>query len=263
MVTRQFLPSDKFLKDGPLDVSSYVLLSQEQALRRRLDVAANNLANMNTVGFKREAPVFREFVKQGETTVTPDAKKTSFVLDYGAVHDASSGGFQITENPLDVMIEGPGYLSVEAPGGGTAYTRAGYIKVAQSGELVTAGGQKILGEGGQPITVPPESAGRLSISPDGSVVGPDGPLGRIAVTVFDEKNMDPRGDGMFNGKEGRELTAAETSLKTGGVEGSNVNAITETTDMVEILRAYQTSMNLNESMSDLRKKAIDRLGRVG
>jgi flagellar basal-body rod protein FlgF len=239
------------------------LLSQEQALRRRLDVAANNLANMNTVGFKREKPVFREYVEQGETTVTPDAKKTSYVLDYGAVHDATAGAFQLTDNPLDVMIEGPGYLSVEAPGGGTAYTRAGYIKVLESGELATAGGQKLLGEGGKPISVPTESAGRLSITGDGTVMGPDGPLGRLTVTVFNEANLDPRGDGMMNGREGRELSAAETRLKSGGVEGSNVNAIVETTDMVEILRAYQTSMNLNESMSDLRKKAIDRLGRVG
>jgi flagellar basal-body rod protein FlgF len=246
-----------------VDISSYVLLSQEQALRRRLDVAANNLANMNTVGFKREKPVFREYVEQGETTVTPDAKKTSYVLDYGAVHDATAGAFQLTDNPLDVMIEGPGYLSVEAPGGGTAYTRAGYIKVLESGELATAGGQKLLGEGGKPISVPPESAGRLSITGDGTVMGPDGPLGRLTVTVFNEANLDPRGDGMMNGREGRELSAAETRLKSGGVEGSNVNAIVETTDMVEILRAYQTSMNLNESMSDLRKKAIDRLGRVG
>src|SRR6476620_9229479 len=117
---------------------------------------------MNTVGFKREAPVFREYVEKTDSAVEP-AKKTSFVLDYGAVHDASAGAFQVTDNPLDVMIDGPGYLSVEAPGGGTAYTRAGYIKVLESGELATAGGQKILGEGGKPIIAPPESAGRLSI----------------------------------------------------------------------------------------------------
>jgi flagellar basal-body rod protein FlgF len=245
-----------------VDVSSYVLLSQEQALRRRLDVAANNLANMNTVGFKRERPVFREYVEQGDTAVTPEAKKTSFVLDYGAVHDASSGAFQPTENPLDVMIDGPGYLSVEAPGGGTAYTRAGYVKVLESGELATAGGQKILGEGGKPISVPADAAGRVTIGGDGTVMGPEGPLGRITVTVFDEATMDPRGDGLLNGANGRTLTAAETSLKSGGVEGSNVNAITETTDMVEILRAYQTSQNLNQSMSELRKSAIDRLGRI-
>lgn len=244
-----------------MDVSSYVLLSQEQALRRRLDVAANNLANMNTVGFKREQPVFREYVEQGESAIAP-AKKTSYVLDYGAVHDASSGAFQPTDNPLDVMIEGPGYLSVEAPGGGVAYTRAGYIKVLESGELATAGGQRVLGEGGRPIRVPAESAGRLSIGGDGTVMGPDGPLGRITVTVFDEASVDPRGDGLMNAANGRELPAAETKLKSGGVEGSNVNAIVETTDMVEILRAYQTSMRMADSMNDLRKRAIDRLSRV-
>lgn len=244
-----------------MDISSYVLLSQEQALRRRLDVAANNLANMNTSGFKREQPVFREYVEQGDTSIEP-AKKTSYVLDYGSVHDTAAGAFQPTENPLDVMIEGPGYLSVEAPGGGTAYTRAGYIKMLQSGELATSGGQRILGEGGRPITVPPENAGRLSISGDGTVMGPDGPLGRLTVTVFDEAGVDPRGDGLMNAANGRELTAAETKLRTGGVEGSNVNAIVETTDMVEILRAYQTSKNLNDGLADLRKRAIDRLGRV-
>lgn len=244
-----------------MDISSYVLLSQEQALRRRLDVTANNLANMNTVGFKREQPVFREYVEKTDSTVKP-AKQTSFVLDYGAVHDISAGAFQVTGNPLDVMIDGPGYLAVEAPDGGTAYTRAGFVKVLETGELATSGGQRLLGEGGKPITVSPEDAGKLSIGADGTVSGANGPIGRLTVTVFDEANMDPRGDGMFNGTGGRELTAAETSLKSGGVEGSNVNAITETTDMIEILRAYQTSQHISDSMSDMRKQAIDKLGRV-
>ncbi len=244
-----------------MDVSSYVLISQEQALRRRLDVTANNLANMNTVGFKREQPVFREYVEDTDSAIPP-AKKTSYVLDYGAVHDASQGTFQPTDNPLDVMIEGQGYLSVEAPDGGTAYTRAGFIKVLQTGELATAGGQRLLGEGGKPITVPTEDAGRITIGQDGTVNGPNGPLGRLTVTVFDEATVDPRGDGLMTGANGRELSAGETRLRSGGVEGSNVNAITETTDMVEILRAYQNSARLSDSLTDLRKKAIDRLGRI-
>ncbi|WP_431469883.1 flagellar hook basal-body protein [Sphingosinithalassobacter sp. LHW66-3] len=245
-----------------MDISSYVLLSHEQALRRRLDIAANNLANMNTVGFRREEPVFREYIQDGESVVDA-ARKTSFVLDYGAVHDTAPGGFQATGNPLDVMIEGPGYLAVEAPDGGTAYTRAGFVKVLESGELATAGGQRLLGEGGQPIAVPPEQAASLTIAPDGTVMGTDGPLGRIAVTMFDnEAGVTPRGDGLFDGADGRELEAGETRLRSGGVEGSNVNAIVETTDMIEILRAYQTSQRMNESMTEMRKRAIEKLGRV-
>ncbi|MFT3976482.1 MAG: flagellar hook-basal body complex protein [Sphingomonas bacterium] len=245
-----------------MDIASYVLLSQEQALRRRMDVAANNLANMSTVGFRRERPVFREYVEQTESAVQP-ARQTSFVLDYGAVHDAAPGAFQQTGNPLDVMIEGDGYLSVQAGDGTVAYTRAGFIKVLENGELAATGGQRILGEGGKPIVVPPEEVARLSIAPDGTVSGANGPIGRLAVTVFDEANVDPRGDGLMNATGGRELAAAETRLRSGGVEGSNVNAITETTDMIAILRAYQTSQNISQSMSDMRKQAIDRLGRVG
>jgi len=247
-----------------MDISSYVLLSQEQALRRRLDVAANNMANMNTAGFKREQPLFHEYVEKSDTGVpATGAKNTSYVLDYGAVHDASAGAFQPTGNPLDLMIDGPGYFAVEAPGGGTAYTRAGYIKVAQDGSLVTAGGQRILGEGGKPISVQPDDMATLADGADGTVSSKTGPLGRIAVTVFDnESSVDPRGDGMFTGQGGRELAAGLTRLRSGGIEGSNVNPLQETTDMVEILRAYQNSQRMSESMSDMRKKAIEQLGKA-
>ncbi|MBR0550925.1 flagellar hook basal-body protein [Stakelama marina] len=247
-----------------MDISSYVLLSQEQALKRRLDIVANNMANVSTVGFKREQPVFHEYVEKADKALVDDAKDTSFVLDYRAIHDMAPGAFQPTGNPLDVMIEGPGYLGVELPdGAGTAYTRAGFVKVLESGDLATAGGQRLLDEAGQPINVPPEQAGRISIAGDGTVMGTDGPLGRLAVTVFDdETNLAPRGDGLYAGAQGRVLPAEETKLRSGGVEGSNVQPILETTSMIEILRSYQNSVRMSESLNDMRKRALDRLGRV-
>ncbi|EIZ78736.1 flagellar basal-body rod protein FlgF [Novosphingobium sp. Rr 2-17] len=245
-----------------MDISSYVLLSHEQALRRRLDVTANNMANTSTVGFKREQPVFHEFVEQSGDPSVPSATTTSYVLDYGAIHDTSMGAFQATGNPLDVMIDGPGYLQVEAPGGGTAYTRAGFVKVLPSGDLAAAGGQRLLDATGKPINIPPDQLATLSIASDGSVSGAQGVLGRIALTVFaDEAGVTPRGDGLMAGSGGRILSAAETKLTTGGVEGSNVQPIVETTAMVEILRSYQSSQRLSQAMDDLRKNAIDRLGR--
>lgn len=186
------------------------------------------------------------------------------MLDYGTMHDTVAGGFQSTSNPLDVMIDGPGYLSVEAPGGGTAYTRAGFVKVNQDGELTTPAGLRILGEGGAPITVPQDQIGQVSIGADGTVSGIDGALGRIAVTVFDdERGVSPRGDGLMTATGGRELTAAETKFRTGGIEGSNVEPIVETTSMVEILRAYQSSMKMSQDLDDMRKRAIDRLSKMG
>lgn len=245
-----------------MDVSSFVLLSHEQALRRRLDVAANNMANSSTAGFKREQPLFHAYVDESIDAPIEAAKTTAYVLDYGTVHDTAAGAFQSTSNPLDVMIEGPGYLWVELADGGTAYTRSGHLKVASTGDLVTATGQRLLGEGGVPINVPLDQVGRLTIAADGSVMSGQTALGRLTVTAFDdESGVVQRGDGMMTADAGRVLGAAETKFRSGGVEGSNVQPIAETTAMVEILRAYQSSQGLIQSLNDMRLRAIDRLGK--
>jgi flagellar basal-body rod protein FlgF len=252
------------LREQAVDISAYVLLSHEQALRRQLDTVANNMANVGTIGFRREQPVFQEMLKRSDSTLTRDARQAHFVLDFGAVHDTTQGAFQATGNALDLAIQGPGYLAVALPDGGTAYTRAGNLKILEGGVIATANGIPVRGEGGQPITVPPEAMGRVSIAADGTVAGPEGPLGRIAVTVFeDEGRVDPRGDGLMEATNGRELAAAETKLRTGGLEGSNVQPIIETTHMIEIMRAYQTSQRMVDGISDMRKRAIERLGRAG
>src|SRR5262245_20560073 len=111
-----------------MDSNTSILLSGEMALRRQLDVTANNIANMDTVGFKREAPVFRTFVEKVEDSPVPakDARKVSFVLDYGTVHDLTAGGYKPTGNPLDFMINGAGYFGVRTADGTVAYTRNGH-----------------------------------------------------------------------------------------------------------------------------------------
>lgn len=247
-----------------MDLSSTVLLSHEQALRRKLDVVANNMANVSTIGFKREQPVFHDMVERSEGEVAAEAVPVSFVLDYGAMHDTSAGAFQETGHPLDIMVEGAGYLAVTLPDGGTAYTRAGNLKILDNGQLASAGGEPVHGEGGGSIVVPPDALGRIRIAPDGTVEGPQGPLGRISVTRFeDETTVDPRGDGLYDGSGGRVLGASETSLRSGGLEASNVQPIFETTQMVEILRAYQASQKMVDSLSEMRRQAIGRLGRLG
>lgn len=244
-----------------MDVSSFVLLSHEQALRRQLDITANNMANTDTVGYKREGAVFHEYVENAEEAPLADARKTSFVLDYGTVHDTSQGAFQATGNPLDVMIEGPGYLNVENPAGGVAYTRAGFIKVLENGDLAISGGQRLLDANGQPINVHAEEIDKVTITADGAVMGEQGELGRIAVTSFADENMlEVRGDGLLTGTGG---TPAGARLRTGGVEASNVEPIVETTHMVEILRSYQTSQRMSSDLAEMRRRAIDRLSRIG
>lgn len=245
-----------------MDIAAYVLLSHEQALRRRLDVTANNMANSSTVGFKREQPLFHDQVRQSGRDMSAPGGETAYVLDFGALHDTRAGTFQATGNPLDVMVEGEGHLTVELPGGGTGYTRAGHLKLSDAGELVTSAGARVLGEGGQPIQVPPDQQAGLSIGPDGSVNGPAGPLGRLTITRFaDEATLSPRGDGLLEGEGGVALPADQVRLKTGGLEASNVEPLVETTRMVEVLRAYQSSQRMIDGLDDMRKRAIEKLGR--
>lgn len=247
-----------------MDVSSFVLLSHEQALRRQLDVAANNMANVSTAGYKREQAVFHEYVENAQDAPVQDARKTSYVLDYGAVHDIVQGAFQSTGNPLDVMIDGPGYLNVEMPDGSTGYTRAGFVKVLESGELATSGGQRLLDENGRPIAIPVEQLGQVTITGDGTVMAGQDPVGRLAVTGFADENMlEARGDGVLTGNGGTVMTAAQTRLRTGGVEASNVEPISETTRMVEVLRSYQVSQRLSSDLADMRRSAIGRLSKLG
>ncbi|HYZ48204.1 MAG TPA: flagellar basal body rod C-terminal domain-containing protein, partial [Sphingomonas sp.] len=105
---------------------------------------------------------------------------------------------------------------------------------------------------------------QLRIAEDGTVSGLQGPLGRLAITIFDsEAAVSPRGDGMMTGQGGRPPTPGETRLRSGGLEGSNVQPIAETTAMVEILRSYQTSQQLSASLDDMRKRAIEQLSRAG
>lgn len=250
-----------------MDIPSYVLLSHEQALQRRLDVASNNMANSSTVGFRAERPVFHEYVERMQTKpgndLPPETRATSFVQDYRATHDARQGAFQATGNPLDVMIDGPGWLAVTAPDGTTAYTRAGFLHVGDTGELVTASGATVQDEAGQPIAVPPDALTTLAVGADGTVSARTGALGRIGITAFDdESRLFPRGDGLMDGSGGRVLPAAETRLRTGGVEQSNVNPIAQTTELIDILRSYQSSMSMTSALNDMRKDAINRLGRI-
>ena len=204
--------------------------------------------------------MFHEVLKRSDSG-EPAARSISFVLDHGAVHDLAEGAFTPTGNPLDIAVEGAGYLSVLTADGTTAFTRAGSLQVLADGRLGTGGGLAVLGDNGQPISVPEEAQGRLRIARDGTVEGPGGMLGRIAVTRFDnEAVLSPRGDGLVTGDGGTPLTANETRLRSGGLEASNVQPVTETTAMIEILRAYQSSQRMGEALNDLRKSAIQRLG---
>src|SRR5258708_4928268 len=141
--------------------ASLVLLSDQQALQRAIDVVANNVANASTTGFKREGIAFDTLLSQSTS-----GQPVSFVVDRSTYRDASTGPIQATGNQLDLAIEGPGYFQVRGlDGASTNYTRGGAFQVNNEGQIVTLSGQPVLSDGGQPITLP-DTVTQINISGD-------------------------------------------------------------------------------------------------
>src|SRR6476619_3637607 len=128
-------------------------LSRQVALGRELDVVANNIANLNTTGFKSDGAVLEEFISPTASVdnfMSAD-RRVSFVHDRATWIDLSQGTLERTGNSLDVAIDGRGFLAVQTPGG-ERYTRNGGLQINNNGELVTSEGYQVLGESG-PITI--------------------------------------------------------------------------------------------------------------
>jgi flagellar basal-body rod protein FlgF len=238
-----------------MDNTTYVSLSHQSALRRKLDGVANNLANMNTHGYKAEQVMFREYLM-------PAGKETvSFGFDRGSFTDRRAGALEGTSNSLDVAIEGDAFLGVETPDG-VRYTRDGRLKINDQGALVTSGGYPVLGPGGEPIAIP-EGATSIVIAQDGTVSANDVQAGTIGLSSFQQPNQLIRGaDGLYRTDE-QPQPPAGARLRQGMVEASNVEPLREMVTMIDVTRQYQAAATMTERRDELERKAIDRLGRTG
>ncbi len=245
-----------------MDVQNYVALSHQTALRRRLDVVANNLANMNTTGYQRESVMFNALVDRMQGAAAPGGQAVSYVIDRGIARDVTQGDFHATGNPLDLAIDGPGYFSVRTADGATAYTRNGRVQILSGGILGLSSGEELLDTAGQPIRIETDEKD-ISVSADGVVSTNLGEKARLAIMTFAQPAAMTRlGNNLLTGNGAEAADYARVQIKSGVLEGSNVKPIVETTDMIDILRSYQSTARLVERMGDVRERAIERLGRV-
>ena len=234
----------------------YIALSKQTTLQRQMSVIANNLANMNTSGFKAERMVFREYISKPSETET-----LSFVQDFGLARDFTEGTATLTGNPLDLSISGPGYFALDTQNG-DRYTRHGRFQLNETGQLVTGEGDIVLSNNGAPITIPPGS-GSLTISADGSITGANGPLGRIGLVEFEnERNLKRSENNLYEAKGERARAAENSSMLQGNLEGSNVQPILEMTRMIEVHRSYRSTQNFIKTEHDKILKAINIIGRT-
>ncbi|MBT2187074.1 flagellar basal-body rod protein FlgF [Sphingobium nicotianae] len=218
----------------------------------RQTAIANNLANANTTGFRAEiANASTRWIGGG--ALQSRAEQVDQVI--GA--DLKSGALVQTGNPLDIALDGDGFIAVQASDGSEGYTRRGDLKLNDSGLLTTGDGYPVLGEGG-PITLPP--ADSVKIAKDGGVwIVPQGGQIDQPQLVDTIKLVNAKGSTIAKGTDTlfREVNGGAlpqdpmASVTSGSLEGSNVNATTALVQMIDASRAWETQIKMIDTAKDI------------
>jgi flagellar basal-body rod protein FlgF len=235
-----------------------------QALEQQA-VVANNLANVSTTGFRAQLANFRDVpMSYGDGSTVNDDTTRTFVLSATPGSDMTPGAITKTGNPLDIAIQGQGFIAVQTPDGNEAYTRAGNLHVDENGQLVTANNDQVIGGGG-PISVPPGS--QVTIGTDGTVsaLAPGSPPQAIAM-IDQIKFVNPpagtltRGDdGLFHTADGNPADADQTvQIAPESLEGSNVNPVAAMVSMITNARQFQMQTKLMQT-ADQNDQTADQL----
>lgn len=244
-------------------------LSRQVALRRELDVIANNIANINTTGFKGESMMFEQYLDPTarHEYFPGNDRRIAFVMDRATLQDFTQGPLQRTEAPLDVAIDGPGFFAVQTPNG-ERFTRAGNFHLNPQGQLVNNNGHLVLGQGG-PIVFEPTDT-NIAIAADGTIsatngAGQIGDRGKLRMVAFaNPTQLTQQGDGLWSVPNGLtpQVAAVTTRAVQGALEKSNVQAVKEMNRMLEVTRAYTNIVNMQSRTDELRRKAIEKLAEV-
>jgi flagellar basal-body rod protein FlgF len=239
-------------------------LSRQVSLARELNVVANNVANVDTNGFKRRSTIFEEYLMptaRHEQFRGAD-KRLSYVWDKGTSLNFSQGAMERTGNPLDVAIQGDAMFAVRAGPGPERYTRNGSLGINAKGELVNSDGHVMVTDQGSLTVAPTETD--IKIAQDGLISTSNGPRGKLKlVKVTDPQALRNEGQNLFStNSQLPPATPREFKLAVGEIEKSNVKAVQEISRLMELSRAYQNVSTLMQRNDEIRRSAISRLADV-
>jgi flagellar basal-body rod protein FlgG len=260
------------MPNGALNVARTGLDAQNT----RMQVIANNLANVNTVGFKRDRASFETLAYQAVVTPgAPSSGENRYAIGLnlgtgvqmtGTARIDTQGSLTTTNNALDLAIEGAGYFQIQMPDGRTGYTRAGDFNLSAEGTIVTSDGMPL-----QPQIQIPEGATAISIGADGTlsaqVAGASTELGKIEIARFvNPAGLQSIGNNLLveTGASGAPQAGAageegRGSLRSGSLEGSNVNVVEELVDMIETQRAYEVNSKMIQATEEMMRNATQNL----
>ena len=211
----------------------YAACAGLQAQSQALEVIANNLANINTNGYRGQLPLFRSLLA-GSTEFSDPLNQAinNFSTLGGSRTDLTAGNLERTGNSLDLAIEGNGFFAIQTQSG-TLYTRNGNFQVSTDGHLTTTTGDFVLGEQG-PVTLP---SGEISISPDGTISAAGAIAGKLRVMEFlPDSTPEPAGHAYYSAPPAAVRVASNSYVRQGMLEASNVNPMTAVVDLLMVQR---------------------------
>ncbi len=242
--------------------TSYVALSGQTAVWRQLDVVANNIANMNTPAYRRQAPVFTSFLASTPNNNALGQQQLAYAQDYGIETDITAGPINVTHNPMDMALDGKGFFVVKTPDG-DRYTRNGRFMLDNKGRVVTSEGYAVMSATNQPLVVAPNEK-EFYVAEDGTISTENTKLGKFRVVTFDNEQTMRRSAGSLWEPPADQTAKPATKQKVmqGALENSNVNSVAEMTRMIEVQRSYSNTQSLLDAENDRVKQVIDVLSRL-
>lgn len=240
----------------------YASVSGSLAAMRRLDVISNNLANVNTPGYKKDKMSFEGLlagsvnppaVPQGRTA-DPVMQKENIYIDFSSGPTSQSG------NPLDLALDGDGFFAITTPEG-TSYTRQGNFRTSADGTLVTVDGYPVQGSGGAAIRI---QGSRVEIDSKGGVIVDGAQIGAISVVDFEKPyTLTKVGNALFVPADPQAASqVGKAQVQQGHLEGSNVESISEMVQMIETNRYFEACSKVIKGFDDMAAKAANEIGRV-
>lgn len=236
-------------------------ISRQAVLERELGIIANNVANVNTAGFKRDSLIFNDFINP---VTKADAFRRAdqpvhFVIDPRSITDQAPGELDRTGGELDVALQGEGYFVIQTAGG-ERYTRAGNFQLNAQGELTTLNGERVLSDGGAITFAANET--QIAIGADGTIATNQGQRGRLRIERFTGSvQLKKEGNNLFSAPDGARPEATTTTrVLQGAIERSNVRPVIEIGRLIEVTRSYVSISQIVEKSAELRRTAIQQLG---
>ena len=240
-----------------MDNTNYIALSRQMALWKQMDIISNNMANMNTAGFKQDEALFTSYLVQ-----TPEAQGIGstplfFTEDFGSFQNFAEGAIMETGNTFDLAIKGDAFFCLET-NAGEMYTRKGQFSLDADGKLVTSDGAVVLSENNEPFFFAPGET-EIIISQNGDVMTENGPIGRLKLVSFaNNQKLQKVAGSMFENVEGNEMKIGNNNaiVAQGAIEKSNVNAIEEMTRLIKVQRSYEYVQQMIDGEHDRLSNTI-------